>query len=284
MGAELIWSVRREVWENRSVYLAPLSVAVFSLIAFLFSTIGMPARRRAVLLLDPEKQRAAIAQPYDAVAVILMLTALVVGAFYCVDALYGERRDRSILFWKSLPVSDRATVLSKIAVPVVVMPLITFAIIVATQLVMFLWTSIVLAGSGLAGTTWSRVNLLRDSVILLYGLTVFAVWYAPVYGWLLLISAWARRAPFLWVALPPMVIAALERMVLQRSPFLLLLKYRLIGPSELAFRMRKGGVVDSLSQLTPGRFLGTAGLWLGLLFAAACVAAAARLRRRRDPI
>ena len=58
--------------------------------------------------------------------------------FYCLDALYGERRDRSILFWKSLPVSDLTTVLSKASIPIVVLPLLTFAVTVATQLIMLL--------------------------------------------------------------------------------------------------------------------------------------------------
>ena len=78
---------------------------------------------------------------------MLILTAFIVGVFYCLDALYGERRDRSILFWKSLPVSDSTTLLSKATIPLVVLPLVTFAIIVATQLVMMLWTSVLLITS-----------------------------------------------------------------------------------------------------------------------------------------
>jgi len=149
----MYWSVRRELWENRSIYLAPLAVAAFVVFGMMISTIGMPARRRAVLMLDPAQQRAKIGQPYDLAAVILIGIAFVVAAFYCLDALHGERRDRSILFWKSLPVSDRTTVLSKASIPLVVLPLITFAIIVTTQFLMLLWSSVVLLPSGLAGTT-----------------------------------------------------------------------------------------------------------------------------------
>ena len=92
--------------------------------------VGLAERRRAVLLLDPIKQRA-IEQPYDVAAMLMILTVFVVGVFYCLDALHGERRDRSILFWKSLPVSDLTTVLSKVIVPLVVLPLISFAIVFA---------------------------------------------------------------------------------------------------------------------------------------------------------
>src|SRR5437016_11212901 len=123
----MYWSVRREVWENRSIYIAPLIVAVVVLFGFLVSTIGLPERRQAVLLLDPARARAAIEAPYNMAAIMLILTAFIVGVFYCLDALYGERRDRSILFWKSLPVSDLTTLLSKATIPLVVLPLVTFA-------------------------------------------------------------------------------------------------------------------------------------------------------------
>src|SRR6266478_9093355 len=132
------WSVRRELWENRSIYIAPLIVAIVVLFGFLVSTGGLPERRQAVLLLDPAKARAAIDTPYNVAAIMLIFTAFIVGVFYCLDALHGERRDRSILFWKSLPVSDLTTVLSKASIPLVVLPLLTFTITVAMQLMMLL--------------------------------------------------------------------------------------------------------------------------------------------------
>src|SRR5882757_2323567 len=117
----MYWSVRRELWENRSLYLAPLIVAAVFLLGFLISMIHLRERSRALLLLDPAQQRAAMEKPYDILAMLLILTVVLVGVFYCLDALHGERRDRSILFWKSLPVSDLTTVLSKASVPLVIM-------------------------------------------------------------------------------------------------------------------------------------------------------------------
>src|SRR4029453_3001841 len=123
------------------------------LFGFLLSTIGLPERRRAVLLLEPAKARAAIEAPYDIAAIMLILTAFIVGVFYCLDALHGERRERSILFWKSLPVSDLITVLSKVSIPLIVLPLVSFAIIVVTQFIMLLISTAALLPSGLAATT-----------------------------------------------------------------------------------------------------------------------------------
>src|SRR5205823_9810456 len=170
---------------------------------FLVSTIGLPERRRAVLLLDPAKARAAIEMPYNVAAMMLIFTAFIVGVFYCLDALHGERRDRSILFWKSLPVSDLTTLLSKITVPMVVLPAIVFALVVCVQLIILLMTSVNLMFHGMSpATTWSYIPFFENWVVLVYGLIALSLWHAPIYGWLLLVSGWARRATFLWAVLP----------------------------------------------------------------------------------
>jgi len=261
-------------------------VAVVVLFGFMISTYGMPERRRGVLLMDPAKQRALISEPYDAAAMMLIFTVFIVGVFYCLDALYGERRDRSILFWKSLPVSDLTSVLSKASIPLVILPLVTFAIIVATQFVMLLWSSVVLLTSGLAGTTWTRFNLLEQSLILLYSLIALALWHAPIYGWLLLVSGWARRATFLWAVLPLLAISIFETITFNTSHFIRMLGNRLMGFAAEAFDFQgqHNPDIHSLAQLTPGRYLSAPDLWIGLAFAAAFIFAAVRLRRYRGPI
>src|SRR6476620_2249240 len=277
------WSVWRELWENRSIYVAPVLVAAVVLFGFLVSTIGLPERRQAVLLLDPAKARAAIDTPYNVAAIMLIFTAFIVGVFYCLDALHGERRDRSILFWKSLPVSDLTTLLSKATIPLIVLPLVTFAIIVATQFVMMLWTSVLLISHGMSpASTWTYVPLFQNSFILLYGLAAIALWHAPIFGWALLISGWARRATFLWAILPFFAVAVFEKITFGTSHFASMLKDRLMGFAPEAFAFSAHSIHSP--QLTPGRYLSTPGLWLGLIFAAAFVVAAVRLRRYRGPI
>ena len=277
------WSVWRELWENRSIYVAPVLVAVVVLFGFLVSTSGLPERRREVLLLDPAKARAAIEAPYDMAAIMLILTAFIVGVFYCLDALYGERRDRSILFWKSLPVSDLTTLLSKATIPLVVLPLITFAIVVVTQLVMMLWTSVLLISHGMSpASTWTYVPLFQNAFILLYGLAAIALWHAPIYGWALLVSGWARRATFLCAVVPFLAIGFFEKITFGTSYFASMLRDRLMGfaPKAFVFQMHS---VDC-PQLTPGAYLSSPGLWLGLIAAAVFVVIAIRLRRYRGPL
>jgi ABC-2 type transport system permease protein len=238
-------------------------------------------------LLDPAHQRAAIEQPYDLAAMMMIFIVFIVGVFYCLDALHGERRDRSILFWKSLPVSDLTTVLSKVTIPLVVLPLVSFAITVCVQLIMLLETSVALIFHGVSpATTWAHFPVFQNWLVLLYGLVVLALWHAPIYGWLLLVSGWARRATFLWAVLPLLAIGILEKIAFNTSYFASMLKHRLLGFAPHAFGFHGQGhpTIDSLSQLTPGTYLSSPGLWIGLVFAAAFLAAAVRLRCYRGPI
>src|SRR5256714_9141919 len=234
------WSVWRELWENRSIYVAPLIIAAVQVFALAISTIGLAERRRAVLLLDdPMKQRAAIEMPYDAAAMMMIFIVFIIGVFYCLDALHGERRDRSILFWKSLPVSDLTSVLSKITIPLVILPMIAFAITVCVQLIMLLETSIALIVHDVSpATTWAAVRFFQNWLVLLYGLIAIALWHAPIYGWLLLVSGWARRATFLWAVLPLIAIQIFEKITFGTSYFGSLVKYRLMGFAPDAFDFR----------------------------------------------
>jgi ABC-2 type transport system permease protein len=275
----LLWSVRRELWENRSIYLAPLAVAVVMLFGFLIATMGR------AMSMDPARRAAALAEPNDFAALVIMGTAFIVGIFYSLEALHGERRDRSILFWKSLPVSDLTTVLSKASIPLVVLPLLSFALTVATQWIMLLLSTAVLLGSGLSiAPLWSHMPLFQMWLMLLYHLVaVHVLWYAPIYGWLLLVSGWARRAAFLWAALPWLALGIVEKLAFNTSHFAAWVGYRVSGDAAGGSFTGDSVSMDPLMHLTPGKFLITPGLWIGLAVFAACIAAAVRLRRYQGP-
>ena len=176
----MYWALRRELWENRSIYIAPLAVAALILFGFMISTIHLTDKMRAAAALDPMKQHEMIEQPYDFAELLLMGTFLIVAIFYCLDALHGERRDRSILFWKSLPVSDVTTVLTKASIPLLVLPLLTWAITVATQWIMLLMSSVVLLGSGESvATLWRHLPLFQMWMGLLYHLLFCLLYTSP---------------------------------------------------------------------------------------------------------
>src|SRR4029077_18191344 len=109
----LYWSVRREIWENRSIYVGTPAADILLLLGVFISMVSLRHRMHGVWPLDSAQGRDVFATRYELAAALIMGTALIVGVFYTLDALYGERRDRSILFWKSLPVSDLTAVLSK---------------------------------------------------------------------------------------------------------------------------------------------------------------------------
>jgi ABC-2 type transport system permease protein len=278
------WALRREFWESRSIYLAPLAVAALFLVGFLVSLIHLPHVMRVLSALDPGKQRDTIIEPYDMAASLLMGTFILVALFYSIETLQRERRDRSILFWKSLPVSDSTTVLAKASIPFVVLPLLSCAIAFVTEFIMLLLSSAVLAGSGLpVRTYWEQVSLFQGSLLLLYHvITVHVLWSAPVYGWLLLVSAWARRAAFLWAVLPPLAICALEKLLFNTAHFGAFLGHFFMGGTEGLYAPGTFPM-DPATHLTPGRFLATLGLWMGLAVTGAFLALAVRLRRCRGP-
>ena len=281
----MYWALRRELWENRAIYIAPLAAAGVALLGFLLTLAHLPARMRRASTLGPMELHKLVEQPFDAAAALLMGTFLLVAFFYCLEALQRERRDRSILFWKSLPVSDLTTVAAKASIPFVVLPMLVFAINFATQFLMLLLSGAVLAASGLsAARYWGQVSLFPMSLLLLYHIvTVHLLWSAPVYGWLLLISAWARRAAFLWAVLPPLAIGALEKLLFNTAHFAVFLGQFFSGSGTEAFAAPDSMPMDPLTHVTPIRFLTTPGLWLGLAVTAACLAAAVRLRRYREP-
>ncbi|HTR24941.1 MAG TPA: hypothetical protein VMI10_13255 [Terriglobales bacterium] len=281
-----LWAVRRELWEYRMLYLGPLAATGLFLAAFAVSTLHFARTMRLASALGAIRLHDSIASPYDMIAGLTMLTMMIVGAFYCLDALYGERRDRSVLFWKSMPVSDTVTVLAKASIPFVVLPLLVWAIAVVAQFLMLILSSGALAASGQSvGELWHALPLPRMFVLLLYHLIMAHVlWHAPFYAWLLLVGAWARRTPFVWAVLPPIALCFIEKIVFNTTYFLDMLRYRLNGNGMDVLLSQNRFPIDPMTQMTPVRYLGSLGLWTGLAVTVAFLWVATWLRRNRGPV
>ncbi len=282
------WSVRRELWENRSIYTAPLIAAAVVLFAFLLSTVTSSIHME-ITTDDGTRHKFVFVELFAITAAVITTTMIIVAVFYCLGALHGERRDRSILFWKSLPVSDLTTVLSKAIIPFVIIPPIAFAVIVALQLILLVALGFS-RGSEMTAS-WTLVSLAQHWMTLLYGLVAIALWYAPIYGWLLLVSGWARRATFLWAVLPPAGLCVIEAIALRSRYVYDMLRYRLGGVYIEAFdastpdeSMSDHGILGPLRQMDLVKFLSSPGLWIGLVVCAVFLAAAIWLRRYREPI
>jgi ABC-2 type transport system permease protein len=281
------WSVRRELWENRWIFVGQLAVAGVFLVGFVFNMTRWLDKMRSLSTTDPAEYWETVSLPYTIGAGALMGTLILMTIFYSSDALYGERRDRSILFWKSLPVSDLTTVLAKASIPLVILPLLTVGITVATHLIMLLISSIVLPASGISlASLWKELAIFQMWGMLLYHiLLAHVLWPFPVYCWLILVSGWARRAPLLWAALPVVAIGGLEKLIFGTAHFAAMVGTRLLG-SGAPTDITSGDMFPTgpMTHLTPLRYLGAPGLWMGLVVAAVFLALAVRLRRYRDPV
>ena len=278
----LIWSVRRELWKYRSIYIAPLAVGAVYLFAFLLSTIAGKWER--ILRLDPSLPANKLLEPYMFSSLLIMGTTFLVAIFFCLDALHDERSDRSILFWKSLPVSDTTTVLAKAAIPLVVLPIVTFVITVSLHFMMMVLSSAVLLASGHNPLElWTRLPIFQMWMSILYHLVcIHSLWYAPMYAWGILVSAWARRAAFLWAGLPILTVVFIGKLVFNTWHVLRLFGYRISGPETAKAAMHEG--MGQLAMVDLGTFLSTPGLWIGLLVAAGFLYGAIQLRRTQGPL
>jgi ABC-2 type transport system permease protein len=282
----LYWAVRREVWENRSLYVAPLGASAVFLFGFVISTLHLPSRMRASGQ-DGDYLYEFMLQSCGFAALVLMGTLILVAAFYCLDALHSERRDRSILFWKSLPISDLTTVLSKALVAVVLLPLFAFVLTCALWFVMVSFSSVVLLARGTSvATISSQLNIFQLLPAVLYHLLgIHGFWYAPIYGWLLLVSSWARRAPFLWATLPPLAIGVVEKIAFRTSYFAGMLSQVFgVGMDDGMHSKATGMLGVLVPHLGVGEFLTSPSLWIGLAVTAIFLAAAVRMRRSQGPI
>jgi ABC-2 type transport system permease protein len=282
------WSVRREIWESRSIYVVPLIASGVVMIGFLLGLMAMAHSDNPLAALDPTGSQSDLWHGYALAASIIILTAMIVGLFYSLGALNNERRDRSILFWKSLPVSDLTTVLAKASIPFVVLPVVAFAVTLATQIVMLLINTVAVAAHGLSvAALWGGVPVLEKALVMLYGLIAVSLWFAPVWAWLLLVSGWAKRAPFLWAFLPPIALCVIEAIAFNTSHFAGLLGDRLTGGYGAAFTIQPAPLGVShldLADMDPLKFLTTPGLWGGLALAAGFLAAAVWQRRRKEAL
>ncbi|HWE42876.1 MAG TPA: hypothetical protein VG432_10240 [Gemmatimonadaceae bacterium] len=286
MIRQFYWALRRELWENRWLWLAPAAIAAVLVLGSVGYALRLPGTIAAVATLDAAHFHRAVLEPYDLVAGIMMAVGLVAAVIYCVDALYGERRDRSVLLWKSLPVSDVETVLAKLSIPVLVLPVAIWALTVAVQLLVLLASSVILAAHGQgAGPLWSDPRLLPNAFGLLYHLVVLhGIATAPIYAWMLLVSAWAPRAPLAWAILPPAAIGILERVAFGTTRFAELLIAPLGGGGESAPAPAGGRLMDTMMRPGAGQLLTAPAFWTGLAVAALFVSGAVRLRRAAQPL
>jgi len=285
------WMIRREFWENRAIWVIPSVLGGLLVLAALFGRVDIITRN------SPAQSRAVGGVVLFAFGLTFFVVMSIYSTWYLLDCLYADRKDRSVLFWKSLPISDTATVLCKLATALIVIPLVYFAAADLTTLTMAFIVS-VRASSIVGGALWQADLWLQLQALWLYLIVVSAIWYLPLAAWLLIVSAWAKRAVMLWSILPPLTLLLVERWFFGTHLIGEMLWERLVGAGRLAFNGDPGAgswmstsdndVITTPSSiwhlLNIAGFFSSPETWIGAAVGVALVAGAIQLRLRRTEI
>lgn len=296
--------LQRELWEHRSIYIAPIVVAILMTLAALTGQVSVSGLEHVDLGIVgasnmPENARAAVLSGIMiGLSTTFVFAMWILTIFYALDSLYAERKDRSILFWRSIPSTDFETVLSKLLTAMLVIPLVSFVMILATHLAVLLITSVwvgIRGGSGLQ-LIWASAPFFDNWTATLVFLLALPLWLSPFIGWFLFVSAFTKRSPFLTAFLPLAVVPLLEKMIFDsavfaEAVFVRSIKMPLFEDLETMERLFEEGeefamVGDAqlslLSLMDLGGFLSNPGLWSGLIVCGLFTAAAIYVRRYRD--
>ncbi|WP_426702864.1 hypothetical protein ACPPVV_07685 [Rhodanobacter sp. Col0626] len=312
------WLVKREFWEHRGGFFwAPVITGGVFLLLNLMGIIAGEVLGghfdgtanfigNNMRVLDNALDKEAVAKVGAGLDLMMysttMMISIVLGFvvfFYCLGSLYDDRRDRSLLFWKSLPISDTATVLSKVVSATVVAPFIALVSGVLTGIVMLLMFAIALSLHGVG--VWHLLTLahpFRVIVNLVGSIPLYFLWALPTVGWLMLCSAWARSKPFLWAVVIPVAMGIgigwfnlLGTLHVSNGHWAGWLARILLSVfpggwfNQIPNTIQHSDLAGSLAGLDLNRtymVLTTPDIWIGVLAAAAMLAGAIWLRRWRD--
>lgn len=225
-----------------------------------------------------QKMRHGVATPFS-------LVYFGVAFFVLLGGLFDDRRDRSVLFWKSVPVSDTQTVLSKLITVVWLAPLVTIAMIVIAHLFLLIVASVLISGSEhlSLGALWSHSGVFIGLAELVVGFIIQGFWALPLWGWLLLVSAVATRLPFLWAVFIPVVPVLLEWVLFRSSHILDGIHNHFHARALPTLETNSSDAAQTAVGL-PEMFAlwATSDMWLGIVVGAVFLAGAIYFRRRNN--
>jgi len=302
MGHQLAL-IKREIWEHRAIYVTPIAIAVIVSLLSLAGMVTISAFDKevnmalfgATNIAGDAERRAALTVFFLGTSWVFLFALAILTTFYTLDCLYAERKDKSILFWRSLPVTDAETVVSKLLTAVFVLPAVTVAAIIATHLVNLLITTVwvMFKGGNAAHLVWGSVPLFDNWVAALIFTVASAVWMSPLIGWFLFVSAFTKRSPLLMAFMPLIIIPIIEWIFFRSKIFASAVFGR--GESIPLFRdidlhrffdeehMKiNEEVVSLLAHIDVGRFLLSPSVWLGIVVCGLFATAAIYVRRYRD--
>lgn len=301
MIAAQIALIKRELWEHRSLYLTPAVIALLMSLGTITGQATFSAFDQAVDLallgggnLGDNERATAITAIMSGVSVFFVIGMWFLTIFYSLDALYTERKDRSILFWRSIPCTDFETVLSKILTALFVIPLLTFGFVVVTHLIVLVISSIWISfqGADAGHMIWSSAPLLDNWLATLVFLIAVPLWSSPFIGWFLFISAFTKRGPFMMAVLPLLILPMLEKIlfgstIVAEAFYIRAWQMPLFNDVDLTefFDQDSNSMPEAISLLDTmnlSGFLTSGSLWMGVIVCGLFTTAAIYVRRYRD--
>lgn len=311
--------LKREFWEHKGGMLwAPAIVGgLMTLAAGVSMLIGLSAKGSdiringeriiadgSVIATQTQNEMAqglafAIIPSLAPLAAVLAFVVL----FYALGSLYDDRKDRSVLFWKSMPVSNGATVLSKLASMSLVAPLFTAVIgsVVGILIALFAAVAMSALGADVLTKLLMEPDFYLAPLAVIAVIPVYALWALPGVAWCMAVSAWAKRAPFLWAVGTPVLAGILlswQQAMFDRNFgadwFWEHVVGRLFGGFVPGLWFAFAGNASQIDDFKPtdesvlslvGHSYATLtapSMWIGLLIGAVLIAAAIRLRRWRE--
>ena len=300
--------IRRELWEHQAIYITPLVVALFISLFAIFGEVTVSSHEHAGEAMDlgiigasnlSDEHRSAFLNVVMVLVSLGLIVAMgIVTTIYALDALCAERKDRSILFWRSMPVTDFETVLSKLLTAIVIIPLVTFAAIVVTQLVVLFISSVWLMthGANAWHLVWAAAPFIDNWSATLVFVLALPLWLSPFVGWFVFVSVFTKRWNFLIAFLPIFLLPIIEGIffktgVFAKAFFVRSAKIPLFpGWDNFIEEMKSGKhleIEDEIpvslwSYMDLGQFLGSPDLWIGLIVCGLFTTAAIYIRRYRD--
>lgn len=222
------WTLaKREVWEHKSLWIVPIVVACLVVLGSLYGGVSLiVAAHRGVITVNNigvvgGDARGGLHVAMLAMAGFFNVVMLFMVWFYLMDSLYADRKDRSVLFWRSMPVSDTATVLSKLFTGMVTAPAFMFMLVVITEVIAGIIFTIAagVVGVNLFHEAFYPGTIILNWILLAFALIQQSLWLLPYWGWFLLCSAWAKKLVLAWAVLIPLGVILLELIVF-RSHYL----------------------------------------------------------------
>jgi ABC-2 type transport system permease protein len=305
--------IQRELWEHRSIYVTPAAIALIVCLMMITGQVSVSAMGEPLdfallgaAALTENLRAAALTGLLTLISLPLLFSMLILTTFYSLDCLYAERKDRSILFWRSIPVTDSETVTSKLITALVVIPIVAFLLILITHLMVLLiasvWVSI--RGADAWYLIWSAAPLLDSWMVTFITMLAMPLWLSPFISWFLFVSAFTKRSPFLTAFMPLILLPMIEKILLPSSYLATALanrftKFPLFSfdvndmpePVRVAWesgdflRIVKAIAESGLSLLSfvdLKAFFGSPGLWAGIIVCGLLTTTAIYLRRYRD--